>query len=246
MPYKRLVPKIVVNWNSTLNKFVSILTKQYQPNRVIGDPISQMRVLQSNLVDEITVVLKSSNFDNRFVDLVEELASNISTPLSVGGSIRNIEQCKNLVAVGVDKLILGRSADDVALVNSAVSLFGTQSVAYSYDFDELDEEALSPALLHEIARKVESQGFGELHLNSWRRDGMLAGPELKLITAIRSRIHVPIVVGCGVGQIKDIFDCFQLGADGVALSSFLATHDQPPKQIRSHLHSMGCNIRYKN
>lgn len=245
MPYKRLVPKMVVSWDSRTNQFLSVLTKQYELSRSIADPVSQIQVLQSNLVDEITLICRSKSFNTRFVELVEEIASHLTTPLTVGGAIENIEDCKSLVAAGADKLIIGRSAANEFLIGRAVQLFGSQSISFSYDYDEMNPLS-SCHKISALASRVEKQGFGEISLNSWKRDGMQSGVDLRTLKEFRANTRLPIVVGCGIGQVKDIFDCYEAGADAVTVSTFLATNDQPPKQIRSHLHSMGVKIRYRN
>ena len=87
---------------------------------------------------------------------------------------------------------------------------------------------------------------GESALNNKSRDGSGEGVDLRLVKTLQSTTKAPIVVGCGVSGVEHIADCFRAGCDAVTLSTFLSQTDQSIKQIRSHISTLGINIRTRN
>jgi imidazole glycerol-phosphate synthase subunit HisF len=245
MIYKRLVPKIVVYRDiaDELAQFTSILTRNYEPFRNIGLPLEQIRVLQSNLVDEITIVqVNKHGFDYKFVDLIQKISEIVSTPISVGGFISEWSHASALFKAGADKIILGRSKSNRPLASKISEEYGNQSLLYSLDYSNRNEfEDL--ILLENCIRYAEDIGFGEIILNNKSLDGSRKGLDLKTLGEALSLTELPITVGCGIGSIHNIFEGFKHGASAVALATFLSQMDQTPRQIRSHLGSLGIHIR---
>jgi imidazole glycerol phosphate synthase subunit HisF len=120
MIYKRLVPKIVVYRDivDESSQFTSILTRNYEPHRNIGLPLEQIKILQSNLVDEITITqVNKFGFDYKFVDLIQNISEIVSTPISVGGFISEWSHASALFQAGADKIILGQSKSNRQLAS---------------------------------------------------------------------------------------------------------------------------------
>lgn len=245
MLYKRFIPKVLVSWDSTVHRFNTVLTTEYRVSRKIGDPLSHLSVLQSNLVDEIMLINLSQSRMKEFTKLVDEIGRFLSTPLSVGGFISKEEDCSRLIAAGADRLILGRNRWQKELSTFINREFGRQAVACSLDYLEGDLNNLIDSA-DQIIRKVEDFGYGEILLNCTSRDGARIGPDLKLLETFAKASLLPIVVGCGIGSVQHITDAFLGGASGVASGTFLSNLDQSPKQIRAHLFSNGVHIRHRN
>ncbi len=245
MLYKRFIPKVLVSWDSTLNRFNTVLTTEYEVSRKIGDPVSHISVLQSNLVDEIMLINLSQSRMNEFTQLVNEIGQLLSTPLSVGGFISEEEDCSRLIAAGADRLILGRNRWKKELSTFISKEFGRQAVACSLDYLEGDIDRII-ARVDSITRKVEDFGYGEIILNCTSRDGARIGPDLRILESFTKTSVLPLVVGSGIGSVQHITDAFLCGASGVASGTFLSNLDQSPKQIRAHLFSNGIHIRHRN
>ena len=245
MLFKRLVPKLVVVSQPLSSEFVSVLTQSYQVKRVIGSVLSQCRIFNSNLVDEIVVVNKSNIFNNAFVDIVNLISRNIQTPLSVGGSISTLEQGQRLIQAGADKVILGANRMNLSLSSGLAETHGNQALVFSLDYNENDL-LNNPKFIETQTTWANENGFGEILLNNTDRDGTKMGLDLERLKIVRSLTKLPVMMGCGVGKVEHMRDAFIAGSDAVASSTFLATLDQSPKQIRSHLNATGVHIRYLN
>ena len=249
MLFKRLIPKIVVEKTDSPAPiiFKSILTRAYEPFRVVGEPISQVKIQQSNLVDEILLVHRNRGlFDNTFSDLVLRCCEYLNTPLTVGGAVTEPLHARILFESGADKIVIGRARSNLVLLESIVSNYGTQSLVISIDYTNED-------LKFGINKFCESEisfGYmnyaGEIALNNKTRDGSGAGVDLCLVETLKGVTKAPIVVGCGISSVANIADCFRTGCDAVTLSTFLSQTDQSIKQIRSHLSTLGVNIRTRN
>jgi imidazole glycerol-phosphate synthase subunit HisF len=247
MLYKRLVPKITVHRNvdDESSKFTSIITRGYQNFRNIGLPLEQVKILQSNLVDEITIVQKNERyFDYKFVRLIQEICEIISTPITVGGSISEWHHASVLFQAGVDKLILGRNKSNKLLATKISEQYGAQSLVYSLDYT-LESRLQNPNLLKDSIVFAEKFGFGEILLNNISLDGTRKGLDLGALDEALLLTHLPVMIGCGVGSINHLHRGFTSGANAIALSTFLSQMDQTPRQVRSHLGALGVHIRMK-
>ena len=249
MLFKRLIPKIVVEKTQSLAPiiFKSILTRAFEPFRVVGDPISQVKIQQSNLVDEILLVHRNRGlFDKAFPDLVLRSCEYLNTPLTVCGAITEPSHARILFESGADKIVIGRARSNLELLESIVSNYGAQALVISIDYSDDD-------LRFGVNKFCESEisfGYmslaGEIALNNKSRDGSGEGVDLRLVKTLQGTTKAPIVVGCGVSGVEHIADCFSAGCDAVTLSTFLSQTDQSIKQIRSHISTLGVNIRTRN
>lgn len=247
MTYKRLIPKIVVVKSHKLENVVyrSILTRGYQPYRVIGNPLRQQRILQDHVVDEIILINKRSNGsfgrDDEFESFLSDFCSTMVTPLTVGGGIKTFDHAKYLFSLGVDRVLVSQIGLERSFVKKVIDSYGSQAISFSFDYQEHGKSNLDE-LKRQLFNFLE-EGFGEVILNNTSRDGTAIGLDHLLLKEISKTVGVPIVIGCGAMGVADIAAAFKMGADGVSTSTFLSTTDQSPKQIRAHLHSMGINIR---
>ncbi len=249
MLFKRLIPKIVVmNHDKTSNSdFTAILTRSFKPYREIGSPLSQIRIHQSNLVDEILLVHRNRRpFDLSFCDLVEQSCETLNTPLTVGGAIEKLSHVRAVFNSGADKIVIGRARGDLKLLESIASSYGKQSLVISVDYSEEDLKMGLQKFVKQEILKGYSVFSGELSLTNISRDGAGSGVDLRLVNLFREYVEVPIVVGGGAGNVSDLFSCFNENCDAVTISTFLSQTDQSVRQIRSHLSSMGVHIRTRN
>jgi cyclase len=249
MLFKRLIPKIVVEKHdsATSSIFRSILTRAYETFRVVGDPISQIKIQQSNLVDEILLVHRNRGlFDGAFPDLVLRSCEYLNTPLTVGGAVTEPLHARILFESGADKIIIGRARSNLELLESIASNYGAQALVISIDYSDDDLKfGVNKFCENEISLGYMSLA-GEIALNNKGRDGSGEGVDLRLVKTLQGATKAPIVVGCGVSGVEHIADCFTAGCDAVTLSTFLSQTDQSIKQIRSHISALGVNIRTRN
>lgn len=227
--------------------FRAITTRNFLPFRVIGEPFSQIKIQESNYIDEIMLVHRNmGKFDSQFLDLVFEISKFLSTPLTVGGAVASIKDAKSLFDRGADKIVIGRNRDKQSLLSQIVDEYGKQSLVISVDYQPHD--LLSG--VDDFMRRESLKGYfnfaGEVSINNISLDGSRQGVDLKLINFFSNVTDVPLVVGSGAGSTSQIAECFKKGADAVTLGTFLSQTDQSIKQIRSHLNSLGIHIRIDN
>jgi len=227
--------------------FRAIITRNFIPFRVIGEPFSQVKIQQSNLIDELMVVHRNKgNFDSLFLDLVSEISKLLSTPLTAGGAVASIKDANSLFERGADKIVIGRNRDQQRLLNQIVDNYGKQALVISVDYQPDDLLTGIDNFIRTESLKGYFNFAGEISINNISLDGSRQGVDLQLIDIFSKVIDVPLVVGSGAGSTSQIAECFEKGADAVTLGTFLSNTDQSIKQIRSHLNSLGVHIRIDN
>ena len=249
MLYKRLIPKIVVdnNGNQAQSGFNAILTRVFGRYRVIGEPLSQIRIQQSNLVDEIMLVHRNrDSFDSTFCDLILNTCELLTTPLTVGGAISTLEHVKMVFESGADKIVIGRNRKNLPLLEEIAANHGIQSLVISIDYTDDDLSLGIDKFLEKEFSLAYFQLAGEICLNNISRDGGGGGVDVRLVGNFKDITSAPIVVGCGVANVSHLVECFEAGSDAVTLSTYLSHTDQSIRQIRSHLSARGVHIRTKD
>ena len=255
---KRLIPKLLFSWRKTYRglKPVLVVTNRFSSSRAIGDPLSQAKIFESNLADELLLI----NLDNSevswpiFLKTLGSISTTLSTPLAVGGGIRTFDQVKSLFCHGADKIILNTGAiDQPSLISDVASVYGTQSVVVNIDYCLSSESQYSiysssgtiktSLDLQDWIFKVVALGAGEIFLNSIDRDGTCNGLDIGTMQYVRSLIRVPVILSGGCGLSSHFVDGYKAGADAVAAGTFFCTRDQSPMQCRSHINNAGVPIR---
>lgn len=214
-----------------------VKTQKFAKPKYIGDPINAIRIFNEKEVDELIVLDIEVTKKNQLLNykLIEEFASECFMPLCYGGGIKNIEQAEKIFALGVEKICLQTSALlDINLISELAKKFGSQSIVISLDIKKnwLGKRRLylasSKKFLNgswqEWVIKVTNAGAGELLINSFDNDGMMAGMDIDLIDEASKLISIPIIAMGGVGSLNDIKDAVNNGANAVAVGSFFVFH----------------------
>lgn len=249
MLYKRLIPKIVVEKSSSRQEddFSAILTREHRHHRVIGDPLSLIRIQQSNLVDEIMLIHRNKRyFDPSFGDQILKVCESLNTPLSAGGAVTEFSHAQVIFDSGADKIVIARSKTNLSLLEKIASEYGKQALIISVDYTNEDLTPNPEHFLEHELRIGYVQTAGEICINNVSRDGSGVGIDLRVAEMFKQVTEAPIVVGCGASKVSHLLDCFKDNFDAVTLSTFLAQTDQSIKQIRAHLHAHGIHIRTRN
>lgn len=214
---QRIIAKILIDEAGTAVKF-----KQFtHSRRVVGDPVSTVRVLEDQRVDEFYLCF----LGEVDLDLVNRITDNVLTPVTVAGSIRDIDTIDKLIRdCGVEKVVI--KDDEIGWKVSRK--FGRQACVWPLDYR-------GDAGFNQVPLWA-----GEMIITSIDRDGMMRGPEIE---ALRFPWPCPVVISGGVGKLSHVKDAFDAGADGVAVASMFAFTDKSPIKLRSWMLSEGCNIR---
>lgn len=210
---QRLIAKILIEDG------VAVKYKEFtRARRVVGDPVSTVRTLEDQRVDEFLFC-----FIGRYdADLVRRMSDAAFVPVTVAGGIRTVDDAKELIGeCGVEKVVM---KDGAAVADK----FGKQSVVWPCDY------------LGDAGFMGVPEWAGEMILTSVDRDGMGTGFET---AALRYPYDVPVVISGGCGKLVHVKEAFEAGASGVAIASMFAFTDKSPVKLRSWLISNGANVR---
>ena len=212
-------------------------TRGFKSPSYVGDPLNAIRIFNDKEVDELIVLdISPDRTPNKSNDkLYAQMAAQAFMPTSFGGGINSIDQMENLFYLGYDKMIVNSAAvDNPELAKDAAARFGGQSIVVSIDVGRslLGKEdvvvdlgarrtGLDPI---EHAKKCEELGAGEILIRSIRRDGLMQGYDLDLISKVASAVSIPVVAAGGAGSCDDFSAALAAGAHSVSAGSMFVYH----------------------
>ena len=222
----RVIPVLLIHHRG-LVKSVKFTDYKY-----VGDPINAVRIFNEKEVDELAILDIDAGRDNRPPDIarIEEIVSEAFMPVAYGGGITTIDQVKRILAVGVEKVILNRSAiKNPSLVSDVAKQFGSQSTVVSIDYKRnffgrqivytgngKTNTGMDPLV---FAKQMEEAGAGEILLNSIERDGSFSGYDLDMIGKISHAIDIPLIAVGGAASLSDFREAVRQGASAVSAGS---------------------------
>ena len=252
---KRIIPCLDVDNGRVVKgvKFVDI--------RDAGDPVEVARRYDREGADEITFLDITATHDNRdtIVHVVEQVASEVFIPLTVGGGIRTLDDIRRMLNAGADKVGINSAAVfNPEFVSEAAQRFGSQCIVVAIDAKKVS--ALGEADRWEIfthggrkatgidaiawAEKMVSYGAGEILLTSMDRDGTREGFDLLLTRAISEAVSVPVIASGGVGNLDHLAEGVITGkADAVLAASIFHFAEYTIQQAKEHMASRGIEMR---
>lgn len=228
---KRIIPCLDVD-NGRVVKGV-----KFENIRDAGDPVEIARRYDEQGADEITFldITASSQGRDTTLHTVERMASQVFIPLTVGGGVRTVQDIRNLLNAGADKVSINTAAVfNPEFVGEAAQRFGSQCIVVAIDAKKVSapgEPGRWEIFTHggrkptgldavEWAKKMESYGAGEILLTSMDRDGTKSGFDLELTRAVSEAVSVPVIASGGVGTLDHLADGIQQGgADAVLAAS---------------------------
>lgn len=228
---KRIIPCLDVD-NGRVVKGVNFINI-----RDAGDPVEVAERYNREGADEITFLDITATSDNRetMVHVVEDIASKVFIPLTVGGGIREVNDMRTLLNAGADKVAINSAAVfNPELIKEASDYFGSQCIVVSIDAKKISAEGEPDKweiFTHggrkgtgidavEWAKKMEAYGAGELLVTSMDRDGTKVGFNIPLTKAIVDAVNIPVIASGGVGNLQHLADgVLKAGADAVLAAS---------------------------
>ncbi len=230
--------------------------------RDAGDPVEIARRYDEQGADELTFLDITASSDNRglILHIIEEVASQVFIPLTVGGGVREVEDVRRLLNAGADKVSINTSAVlNPQLVADASGRFGSQCIVVAIDAKEVGLDASGkprwevfthggrkPTSIDAVewARKMVGLGAGELLVTSMDRDGTKIGFNLGLNKAISDAVDVPIIASGGVGNLQHLVDGVKLGgADAVLAASIFHYGEFTVRQAKEYMRDHGIEVR---
>ena len=214
---KRIIPCLDVD-NGRVVKGV-----KFENIRDAGDPVEIARRYDEQGADEITFLDITASVDGRDTTLhtVERMASQVFIPLTVGGGVRCIQDIRNLLNAGADKVSINTAAVfNPEFVGEAAQHFGSQCIVVAIDAKKVSLPGETPRweiFTHggrqptgidaiDFARRVVDLGAGEILLTSMDRDGTRAGYNLPLTRAVSDAVGIPVIASGGVGTLDHLVE----------------------------------------
>lgn len=255
---RRLIPKLQMKTTTRgSDRKVLVTTIQFGKALEIGDPVSQAKIYEAQAADELIFLDLDASTDHRkpMLEVVRRAAEEIFMPFTVGGGVRSINDFRDLLSSGADKVSINTAAVETPdLISEASNVFGAQCVVLSIDYRSEKEggsrvwikggriqTALDPVAW---AVEAEKRGAGEILLTSIDRDGMRCGLDLELTRRVAEAVSIPVIASGGCGAASHFVEGFQIGkADAVAAGSYFCFKDENPMQTRSQIRNAGIPIR---
>jgi imidazole glycerol-phosphate synthase subunit HisF len=252
---KRIIPCLDVDNGRVVKgvKFVDI--------RDAGDPVEIARRYDKEGADEITFLDITATHDNRdtIVHVVEQVASEVFIPLTVGGGIRTLDDIRRMLNAGADKVGINSAAVfNPDFVREASERFGSQCIVVAIDAKKTsqpNEPDRWEIFTHggrkgtdidavEWALKMVEYGAGEILLTSMDRDGTRIGFDLPLTRAISEAVSVPVIASGGVGNLDHLADGIIEGkADAVLAASIFHFAEFTIQQAKERMTERGIEVR---
>ncbi|MGY1489449.1 imidazole glycerol phosphate synthase subunit HisF [Methylobacillus pratensis] len=247
---KRIIPCLDVT-NGRVVKGVNFLEL-----RDAGDPVEIARRYDEQGADELTFLDITASSDNRglILGIIEQVASQVFIPLTVGGGVREVEDVRRLLNAGADKVSINTAAvTNPQLVADAAARFGSQCIVVAIDAKQVGDHweifthggrKASGLNAVDWARKMVELGAGELLVTSMDRDGTKMGFNLPLNRAISEAVDVPIIASGGVGNLVHLVEGVREGgADAVLAASIFHYGEYTVRQAKEYMRDQGIEVR---
>jgi len=196
-----------------------------------GDPVEQAKIYDSQGADELCFLDITASSDNRniLLDIVSKTAEQCFMPLTVGGGVRSLEDIRNLLLAGADKVGMNTSAVlNPSLISDAANKCGSQCIVVAIDAKKIENKW--SVFTHggrkgtgidavKWAQEAAERGAGELLITSMDRDGTGKGFDLDLLKTITKNITIPVVASGGVGNLNHLVEGVKIGGASAVLAA---------------------------
>ena len=253
---KRIIPCLDINHGRVVKgvKFVNL--------RDAGDPVQQAKIYDEAGADELVFLDIGATHESRrtVLEVVERVADQVFMPLTVGGGIRTLEDIRNTLLAGADKVSINSAAvSNPNLIKQGAEKFGAQCIVLAIDARRIPDQTIGSPRWEvvtaggrnstsldalEWAQTAVELGAGEILLTSMDADGTLAGYDIELTSMVAGSVTVPVIASGGAGQQEHCFDVFTSGKADAALAASIF-HDGvlPIHRLKQYLSEQNLPIR---
>jgi len=225
--------------------------------RDAGDPVEIARRYNEQGADELTFLDITASSDDRGIlfRIIEQVASQVFIPLTVGGGVREVQDVRNLLNAGADKISINTSAVlNPQLVADAASRYGSQCIVVAIDakqtaqghWEVFTHGGRKPTGLDALswAKKMQELGAGEILLTSMDRDGQKNGFDLALTRTISDALDIPVIASGGVGNLQHLAEGVKKGgADAVLAASIFHFGEYTVDEAKRYMAQQGIEVR---
>ena len=222
-----------------------------------GDPVEQAKIYDEQGADELCFLDITASNENRdiILDTVKKTAEKCFIPLTVGGGVRTLDDIRNLLLAGADKVSINTAAfSNKDLVRKSAEKFGSQCIVVAVDAKQVKENRWE-VFTHggrnctgvdvlKFVEKMELMGAGEILLTSMDRDGTKKGYDLDLTKKVSNLLNIPVIASGGVGNLEHLYQGINIGkASAVLAASIFHFGEHTILEAKQYLDSKGIPVR---
>lgn len=225
---KRIIPCLDVR-NGKVVKGVN-----FEGIREVGDPVQLAIEYNKQGADEIVFYDITASYEGRGVmlDVVKRTAQQVFVPLCVGGGIATVEDFRDTLRAGADKVSVNSQAvKNPKLISDAAEIFGSQCVVVGIDAKRNGKGGYSVFInggrvdmnldLGDWVKEISERGAGEICLNSMDTDGVRGGFDIEMLNFVCERVNIPVIASGGCGKIEHFSEVFEKTNSSAALAASL-------------------------
>lgn len=248
---KRIIPCLDVDQGRVVKgtRFVNLVDA--------GDPVDQAKFYDAEGADELVFLDITASSGNRNImrDIAARTADEVFIPFTVGGGLRTVEDIREILKVGADKVTLNTAAlENPDLIREASERFGSQCVVVAIDAKRIGQgrwevyshggrTATGKDVL-DWAQKVQALGAGEILLTSMDCDGTKKGYDIELTRTISQVLTIPVIASGGAGNLEHLYEVLDEGkADAVLAASIFHFREHTIQETKEYLQSRGIPVR---
>ncbi len=248
---KRIIPCLDVRDGKVVKgvNFVGI--------KEVGDPVELAKQYSDANADEIVFLDITASHEGRstMLDVVRRTAEVVFVPLTVGGGIRTIDDVRDTLRAGSDKVGINSAAVRTPeLINEAAAMFGRQCIVCAVDAKRMDDGTWHVVInggridtgkeLIAWVKELEERGAGEILLTSMDADGTKAGYDLEMTKAVCDAVHIPVIASGGAGSIDDFAQVFEeTGCDAALAASLFHYGELTIDEVKDAMRARGIAAR---
>ena len=248
---KRIIPCLDVKDGMVVKgiKFLNL--------RKAGDPVDAAFIYNKQGADELVFLDITASYEKRdiIIDIVKRTAEKLFIPLTVGGGIKNLEDIRNLLKAGADKVSINTAAvKNPDLIKRASKLFGSQCIVVAIDAKKVGKSKWEVYInggrtktgidAVKWAKEVERLGAGEILLTSMDKDGTKLGYDIELTRKVSDSINIPVIASGGAGSLKHLYEVLSKGkASAVLAASIFHYKEYSIMRVKKYLKERGIVVR---
>lgn len=250
---KRIIPCLDVKDGQTVKGV------NFENLRYAGDPVSLAKKYSDNGADELVFLDITATNEGRktMIKVVEDVAKQVFIPFTVGGGIKSIEEMRNLLLAGADKISINSAAVKTPeLISQSSNQFGAQCIVIAVDAKRCDGDFYvfinagqknTGIKVLDWVKEVERLGAGEILLTSMDADGTQQGFDLEVTALVSKNVGIPVIASGGAGaDAQHFIDVFEKGYADAALAASIFHFDTlPVSTLKNTLYKANIPIRLK-
>lgn len=248
---KRIIPCLDVR-NGKVVKGVN-----FEGIKDVGDPVLYAEEYNKQGADELVFYDITASYEGRgvFLDVVRETAKKVFVPLTVGGGIKTVDDIRETLRAGADKVSVNSQAvQNPQLIKDGADIFGSQCICVGIDAKKVGDKKWTVYInggrvdmkldLIEWVHTIEKLGAGEICLNSIDADGTKNGFDIDMLDVVCKAVNIPVIASGGAGKIEDFSEVFEkTGATAALAASLFHFNELTVGEVKKYCKDKGIIVR---